>query len=211
MTPRPQPLEGFTHLSFPLSLPSLQGPQPESRHLPGPPALPPRSESSEPRQPQPPQRSHRPCPAFSRCWAAQGAVRGRHLPPACPVGAAPRRPWSGGPGSAAAGDGRALGLHHGPEEKAGAAQAPARQQARGAARRGCRAAAPTARSPCLTARQRPQPQEAEFGVAATTALGEEGEQGPGQTLLLALGGQGRTKAQAWGRPSPARERGVPAR
>lgn len=40
----------------------------------------------------------RPCPASSRCWAAQGAVRGRHLPPACPVGAAPRRPWSGGPG-----------------------------------------------------------------------------------------------------------------
>ena len=41
MTPRPQPLEGSTHLSFPLSLPSLQGPQPENRHLPGPPALPP--------------------------------------------------------------------------------------------------------------------------------------------------------------------------
>ena len=37
-----------------------------------------------------------PCPASSRRWMAQGAVRGRHLPPACPVGAAPRRPWSGG-------------------------------------------------------------------------------------------------------------------
>lgn len=45
-----------------------------------------------------PRRSHRPCPASSRCRAAQGAVRGRHLPPACPVGAAPRRPWGGGTG-----------------------------------------------------------------------------------------------------------------
>lgn len=42
--------------------------------------------------------ANRPCPASSRCPAAQGAVRGRHLPPACPVGAAPRRPWGGGAG-----------------------------------------------------------------------------------------------------------------
>ena len=105
-------------------------------------------------------------------------MRGRHLPPACPVGAAPRRPWSGGPGSAAAGDGRALGLHHGPEGEAGAAQAPARQQAGGAARRGRRAGAPTARLPSLTARPRPQPQEPELGVAATTARCKEGERGP---------------------------------
>lgn len=68
----------------------------------------------------------RPFPASSRCWAAQGAVRGRHLPPACPVGAAPRRPWSGGPRSAATGDGHALGLHHRAKGEAGAPQAPAR-------------------------------------------------------------------------------------
>lgn len=96
--------------------------------------------------PQPSQRSHRPCPASSRCWAAQAAVRGRHLPPACPVGAAPRQPWSGGPGSAEAWDGRALELHHLRERDSGAAQAPARQQPRGAAKGRCQAAeAPTAR------------------------------------------------------------------
>lgn len=71
-----------------------------------------------------------PCPASSRCWAAQGAVRGRHLPPACPVGAAPRRPWSGGPGSAAAGDGGSLRPYHRPERESGAPQAPELQQAR---------------------------------------------------------------------------------
>lgn len=99
-----------------------------------------------PLRPPPPQRSHRPCPASSRCWAAQGAVRGRHLPPACPVGAAPRRPWSGGLGSAAEGGGSALRLHHRREADSGTAQAPELLQAEDAAReKGC-PGAQTARS-----------------------------------------------------------------
>lgn len=106
----------------------------------------------------------RPCPASSRCWAAQGAVRGRHLPPACPVGAAPRRPWSEGPGlAAAAGDGGALGLHHRPEGESGAAQAPKLQQPQSGTTGKRPAAARTARS--LQTRRQP--------AAAATGTGTQ--------------------------------------
>lgn len=71
----------------------------------------------------------RPCPASSRCWAARGVVRGRCLPPACPVGAAPRRPWIGGPESASAGDGGVLRPHHRPDGSQGQRSPPEQQQA----------------------------------------------------------------------------------
>lgn len=127
MTLSPNP-RSYIYLSFspetPLRPPpSAQGPL--STHRPPSDVAKPRA-SPAPTSP----RSHLPCPASSRCWAAQGAVRGRHLPPACPVGAAPRRPWSGGPGSAAAGDGGSLRPYHRPERESGAPQAPELQQAR---------------------------------------------------------------------------------
>lgn len=86
----------------------------------------------------------RPCPASSRCWAARGAVRGRCLPPACPVGAAPRRPWIGGPESASAGDGSVLRPHHRPEGSQGQRSTPELKQALRTPR-SRRARAPTAR------------------------------------------------------------------
>lgn len=149
---------------------------------------------------QPSQRSHRPCPASSRCWAARGAVRGRHLPPACPVGAAPGRPWSGGLGSAAAGDGRALRLHHRREGESGAAQGPALQPPRGAARGGAEPQRQLRARPSLAACPRPQPQEPELSSAATTERGAEGERD----------GAGRPHSAGSGRRPTAEPRGSAA-
>lgn len=124
----------------------------------------------------------RPCPASSRCWAARGVVRGRCLPPACPVGAAPRRPWIGGPESASAGDGGVLRPHHRPDGSQGQ-RSPPRAAASPSHAEGESTELEHQLRACsrLTARPQPQQPEPELQWVTTTKHREEGKLGRDQT------------------------------